>query len=117
MRMDVLCVMEMVLELRLGNAPGSFSAIVSAGDMYAHVHLRAVIAWLQEALLLLLLLLLGVAVVGLGLCRPFLILRVWMQERKRDETELVKQENDDGGDDADEAVGGRAIASISATWS
>jgi hypothetical protein len=84
--------------------------------MYAHVHLRAAIAWLQEALLLLLLLL-GVEVGGLGLCRPFLILRVWMQERKRDETELVKQENDDGGDDADEAVGGRAIASISATWS
>ena len=114
MRMDVVRVIEMVLGSRLGNASGSFSAIVSAGDMYAHVHLRAVTAWLQEALLLLLLLLLG----ELGLCRPFLFLRVWMHERKRDENEFGKQENDDdGGGDADEAVGGRAIASVSANWS
>lgn len=113
MRMDVVRVIEMVLGSRLGNASGSFSAIESVGDMYAHVHVRAVVAWLQEALLLLLLLL-G----ELGLCRPFLFLRVWMHERKRDENELGKQENDDdGGGDADEAVGGRAIASVSANWS
>ena len=113
MRMDVVCVMEMGLGSRLGNASGSFSVIASAGGMYAHVHLRAVVAWLQEALLLLVVVLRG----GLGLCRPFLFLRAWMHERKRDENELGKQENnDDGGGDADEAVGGRAIAPVSANW-